>query len=72
MLILKFKKKKTKSSVINNDTYQKETLSERPIRQPLTLEFNIRRFNLWNLTFDDLTFGINIRQFNFGIFNVEL
>ena len=27
--------KKTKSSVINNGTYQRETFSERPIRLPL-------------------------------------
>ena len=28
--------KKRNLVLINNDTYQKETLSERPIRQPLT------------------------------------
>ena len=25
--------------LINNDTYQRETLSERPIRQPLKVDF---------------------------------
>ena len=29
--------KKPNLELINNDTYQRETLSERPIRQPLTL-----------------------------------
>ena len=31
-----FKIKKRNLVLINNDTYQRETLSERPIRQPLT------------------------------------
>ena len=33
--------KKRNLVVINNDTYQRETVSERPIRQPLTVEFGI-------------------------------
>ena len=31
--------KKRNLVLINNDTYQRETLSERPIRQPLTASF---------------------------------
>ena len=32
------KKKKRNLMLINNDTYQRETVSERPIRQPLKFE----------------------------------
>ena len=34
--------KKRNLVLINNDTYQRETLSERPIRQPLKMEPQIR------------------------------
>ena len=40
LTIAYFKIKKAKSSVIYNDTHQRETLSERPIRLPLNLKKN--------------------------------
>ena len=40
--------KKRNLVLINNDTYQRETLSERPIRQPLNmLHYNTLQFFLW-------------------------
>ena len=36
--------KKGNLVLINNDTYQRETLSERPIRQPLILQFPERLY----------------------------
>ena len=41
-------KKKRNLVLINNDTYQRETLSERPIRQPLTFEAAV-----YSNSFDD-------------------
>ena len=39
--------KKRNLVLINNDTYQRETLSERPIRQPLIEVSNLK--NLWHM-----------------------
>ena len=36
LTIAYFETKKRKLVLVNNDTYQRETLSERPIRQPLS------------------------------------
>ena len=48
--------------MINNDTYQRETLSERPIRQPLMLLVVIQN-GLWTkLNNDDLDQRANLPQ----------
>ena len=44
--------KKRNLVLINNDTYQRETLSERPIRQPLI--WTLKKFYPWSKVYDML------------------
>ena len=56
------KVKKRNLVLINNDTYQWETSSERPIRQPLNkLDIQVNFSNVLKMTPGDL----------FGLFNVD-
>ena len=58
LTIAYFKIKKRNLVLINNGTYQKETLSERPNRQPLKIEQNsVLRIllNCFNLCLKQLT-----------------
>ena len=40
-LTITYSKIKRNLVLINNDTYQRETLSERPIRQPLNAKYHV-------------------------------
>ena len=56
------KVKKRNLVLINNDTYQRETSSERPIRQPLNkLDIQVNFSNVLKMTPGDL----------FGLFDVD-
>ena len=62
---IKKKKKKTRNLVlINNAPHQRETLSERPIRQPL------RKFLEKNITFSDFVGPKNV-TFAFLLFSLN-
>ena len=48
--------KKRNLVLINNDTYQRETLSERPIRLPLNLHITFAsKFNMINKDLEEVT-----------------